>query len=276
MGRFFSHTFGEPAHCFGLQHVDSILETYQMMQKFLFDETSESLQNSHGAVDYVKRMIKDRFGADVPDAFVHLPERLGGLGLRNPFVPVLTVRESIAKKSPESIIQDFFSAENERYKRYMESFDGLESVDSRINAAVNASWSIGTVGPGAFKNLLTAEELESSFSIEEYAKHRELTSSALKQAYLTLQAVPSAINPAMDPGISQALHSELRVATNETDSKTKEARWALQMNRDVLRRDYGGLRLVNKEHLPLGVLTLLRSRTVTWTTVLWAQWLLLA
>ena len=135
MGRFFSHTFGEPAHCFGLHHVDSILETYQMMQKFLFDEISESSQNSYGAVDHVKRMIKDRFDADVPDAFVHLPERLGGLGLRNPFVPILTVRESIAKKSPESIIQDFFDAENERYKRYMKSFDSLENVDSRVNAA---------------------------------------------------------------------------------------------------------------------------------------------
>ncbi|XEV04457.1 hypothetical protein FSHL1_009744 [Fusarium sambucinum] len=268
MGRFFSHTFGEPAYCFGLHHVDSILETYQMMQKFLFDETSESLQNSHGAVDYVKRMIKDRFGADVPDAFVHLPERLGGLGLRNPFVPILTVRESIAKRSPESIIQDFFNAENERYKRYMKSFDGLENVDSRINAAVNASWSIGTVGPETFKDLLTAEELERFFSIEEYAKHRELTSSALKQAYLALQAVPFAINPEMDPDVSQALNGELGVATNDTDSKTKEAWWALQMYRDVLRRDYGGLRLVNKEHLPLGVLTLLRSRAVTWTTVL--------
>ncbi|KAJ4002734.1 hypothetical protein NW752_009386 [Fusarium irregulare] len=268
MGRFFSHTFGEPAHCFGLRHVDSILETYQMMQQFLFDETSDSTQKSHGAVDHVKRMIQERFGADVPDAFVHLPESLGGLGLRNPFVSILTIRESIAKKSPESIIQDFFSAENERYKQYMKSFDSLESVDSRINAAVNASWSIGTVGPEAFKNLLTAEERESFFSIEEYAKHRELTSSALKQAYLALQAVPSANNPEMDPDVSQTLHSELGVATNDTDSKTKEARWALQMNRDVLRRDYGGLRLVNKEHLPLGVLTLLRGRAVTWTTVL--------
>lgn len=268
MGRFFSHTFGEPAHCFGLHHVDSILETYQMMQKFLFDETSVSSQNSHGAVNHVKHIIKERFGVDVPDAFVHLPERLGGLGLRNPFVPILTIRESIAKKSPESIIQDFFNAENKRYRRYMKSFDGLENVDSRIKAAVDGSWVIGTVGSEAFKNVLTTEELENFFGIEEYAKHRELTSSALKQAYLVLQAVPSATNPEMDPDVLQALNSELGRAADDTDSKTKEARWALQMYRDVLRHDYGGLRLVNQEHLPLGVLTLLRSRAVTWTTVL--------
>jgi hypothetical protein len=266
MGRFFSHTFGEPAHCFGLHHVDSILETYQLMQRFLFSAGSDSIENSHGAVNHVKRMIKDRFGADVPDAFVHLPERLGGLGLRNPFVPVLTIRESIAKKSPTSIIQEFLAAENERYKRYKKHFDSLASVDGRINAAVKATWSAES--PESFKTLLSTEELENFFSINEYTKHRELTSYALWQAYLALQTVPTAISPDMDSDVSQAINQELGVSPNDAGSKVQEARWALQMYRDALRRDYGGLRLVDKEHLPLGVLTLLRSRAVTWTMVL--------
>lgn len=36
IGRFFSHTFGEPAFCFGAQHVDSILSTHQSIQKISF------------------------------------------------------------------------------------------------------------------------------------------------------------------------------------------------------------------------------------------------
>ena len=105
MGRFFSHTFSEPAHCFGLQPINSILETYQIIQKFLLDEASKSLQNTHRAINYIKRMIKDHFRADMPNAFIHLPKHLGGLSLQNPFMPILTIQESITKKSPESIIQ---------------------------------------------------------------------------------------------------------------------------------------------------------------------------
>ncbi|KAM0431554.1 hypothetical protein ACHAQK_010179 [Fusarium lateritium] len=268
MGRFFSHTFGEPAHCFGVHHVDSILETYQLMQQFLFSEASDSPQSSHGAVGHVKSMIQDRFGADVPDAFIYLPERLGGLGLRNPFVPMLTIRESIAKESPASIIQKFFHKESERYKRYKKEFESLASVDARINAAVNDTWSGESVSPETFKKLLSSEEFESFFSKEDYTKHRELTSHALREAYLALQSVPFAISPEMDSDVSQTINQELCVSPNDKSSKVQEARWALQMYRDGLRRDYGGLRLVDKEHLPLGVLTLLRSRAVTWTMVL--------
>ena len=36
IGRFFSHTFGEPAYCFGRDHVDEVLNTYRSMLQRLF------------------------------------------------------------------------------------------------------------------------------------------------------------------------------------------------------------------------------------------------
>lgn len=36
IGRFFSHTFGEPAYCFGREHVDEVLDTYRNMLRRLF------------------------------------------------------------------------------------------------------------------------------------------------------------------------------------------------------------------------------------------------
>jgi hypothetical protein len=239
-----------------------------MMQEFLFPVAPDSSERSHGAVSHIKHMINDRFGVDVPDAFVHLPERLGGLGLRNPFLPILMIRESIAKKSPTSIIQEFLEAEKERYKRYKKHFDSLASVESRINDALKAAGSAGTVSSETFKNLLSTEELENFFSIEEYAKHRELTSNALLKAYTALKNVPLDCSPDLDSDVSWTLNHELGANLNNSGSKMKEVQWALQMYRDVLNRDYGGLCLVDKEHLPLGVLTLLRSRAVAWTMVL--------
>jgi hypothetical protein len=36
IGRFFSHTFGEPARCFGREHVEEVLSTYQNKLQRLF------------------------------------------------------------------------------------------------------------------------------------------------------------------------------------------------------------------------------------------------
>jgi hypothetical protein len=40
IGRFFSHTFGEPAHCFGREHVNEVLNMYQTMLRRLFPGTN--------------------------------------------------------------------------------------------------------------------------------------------------------------------------------------------------------------------------------------------
>ena len=45
---------------------------------------------------FLRHRIEERFGIiDVPDAFVFLPESLGGLGVGNPFVARFLVRENV-------------------------------------------------------------------------------------------------------------------------------------------------------------------------------------
>ena len=52
IGRFFSHTFGEPAYCFGRDHINQVLDTYQMMLKRLFPGSngSEGSVVEHGKI----------------------------------------------------------------------------------------------------------------------------------------------------------------------------------------------------------------------------------
>lgn len=109
ISRFFSHTLGEPAYCFGQKHVDSVLETYQRIQRVLFKpvdlpEGDNSETTAEGSVvDYLKSKIQERFGvSDVSGAFIFLPEKLGGLGVKNPFIPYLAYRNRFLEKSRES------------------------------------------------------------------------------------------------------------------------------------------------------------------------------
>jgi hypothetical protein len=117
ISRFFSHTLGEPAYCFGLKHVDSVLQIHQQIQKVLFGSSSHSSvddknqQATEGnVVDYLKSKIKERFGiSDIPDAFIFLPEQLGGLGVKNPFIPYLAFRKSFTQSdsSPDKIMAGY-------------------------------------------------------------------------------------------------------------------------------------------------------------------------
>lgn len=59
----------------------------------------------------------------IPDAFIHLPEQLGGLGLRNPFVPLLLVRDALLDKSPGDLLETFLREEHDEYLEYKKTFD---------------------------------------------------------------------------------------------------------------------------------------------------------
>lgn len=125
IGRFFSHTFGQPANCFGRRHVDMILETHRQMQQVLFADGSAA---GSSVTEYLKDLITKRFGvSDVPDAFLYFPEELGGLGLRNPFISFLVIREQLCK-SPEERMAEFFAEERADYNRFKKEFDALGAL----------------------------------------------------------------------------------------------------------------------------------------------------
>ena len=120
VGRFFKRTFGQPANCFGREHVDMILDTHKRIQDQLF---SEGGTVGKSVTDHLRKLIADRFEVhDVPDAFLYLPEELGGLSLCNPFVPFLIVRDQVLK-SPEQPMEMFFDQEKEDYRKARDWFN---------------------------------------------------------------------------------------------------------------------------------------------------------
>jgi hypothetical protein len=268
MGRFFGHTFGEPAYCFGLDHVDSILRCYQKMQSDLFSTGEGEERIASGALEYLKGMIQARLGeADIPDAFIYLPEKLGGLGLQNPFVHLLEVRSALKSNNPETIISKLREKEEQLYKSYKKSFEELGTTEKRLSrfkrwSGHSRSEIVNSLGPA---------ELDTFMSMDDFTRWREMTSGAATSAYLELLRTPSPSGPGLDDDIRNVVQYTLGLDLSpgsSTDKRSREVQWALQMYSDGLRRDFGGMSLVDKQYLPLGVLTMMRSQAVKWTMVL--------
>ena len=270
IGRFFSHTFGEPGYCFGIGHIDSILETYKSMNRALFGDEAEG--DGGSAVQYLKAKISERFGVeDIPDAFMLLPEKMGGLGLRNPFIPLLVIREKLAQEkiSPNDIIRKAFLSERDAYEAALKEFVDLEGVDERIRRLRPGypDRDAYETAKKAIRASLSKDELNKFFSDDEYVRFIETTSEPLAAAYRRLVSTPDAEGPDMDADARAAM-MEQGVMSWDDKPESREVRWALQMFAPELRDALGGLRLVEDNLLPLGVLAMMRKKAVRWNMVL--------
>lgn len=261
-GRFFSRAFGEPAPCFGVEHVESILKTHQTIQESLFGSPNVRV------VQYVRSMLKERFGTDdIPDAFIVLPEELGGLAVRNPFIPALVARNRIRPYGTASeIMQDFFKRERDQYDDVQRDFNRMDD-DQRIGAYLGDQWGDPREAQDMLRSLLTPDQMSTFMSFEDFTKWRGATSSTLERAYKMLvgharRAMPVELAPTADLGAAlRAMGKTLRTVDFET-------RWILAMYRSELMDKCGGWRLVEEEFLPLGVLATMRRQAVRWSMVL--------
>ena len=269
IGHFFNHTFGEPAECLGPEHVDSILETHQRMQRILFEDSDSP---SASVTEYLKRNLKERFSAEkVPDAFIFIPKQFGGLGLRNPFIPLLLGRSQM-RETPDEQLQHFFRKEKEQHARCKREFEGLSNKERRkrhraiYDLSHNATDSNHpTPTDGAPK----IDDDNFALSWDEYTAHRERCSPWLAETYRDLTRRLVSWGVTLDDTICNELdrlgRQQPEIRLDNLDDPT---RWIVHLYARELFEHCSGLTLVDKSSLPLRVLTMLKSRKVTWQMVL--------
>lgn len=99
----------------------------------------------------------------------------------------------------------------------------------------------------------------------EYTQYRTTTSSELKYTYEKLCRTPrnDEINVSADVSAALTRITDLRGSSLDLDQK-----WLLQLCSPELLWLFGGMNIVDKGFLPLGVMTMLRSKKVTWQEVL--------
>lgn len=239
-GTFFKANFGKPANCYGREHVDLLLETMKRIQTEIFGDSN--------VVQYLKTQIGDRFGVkDIPDGYLYFPTPLGGLELQNPFIGLLQVRNSVFE-SPASALDDFLDSESEAYRKAKIAFEAGKVPRSSPRAAVPAN------------------SLE-FFSFEEYSKHREefyySWEGSLLSVYEELLQQPEKEDVDYEGGLvgeSGLAFSKLEAAGMQAG----EQRWiAMLFGKEMVER-FGGLEIVDRGLLPMGMVGLFRSGRVKW------------
>ncbi|KAK7447146.1 hypothetical protein CaCOL14_011553 [Colletotrichum acutatum] len=268
IGRFFGQAFGEPAYCLGKEHVESVLRTYQKMQHDIFapyftemgsNPIPGAASSQLSAVHYLKSKIEQRFGvSDVSDAFIFFPDQLGGLGLQNQFIPFLKVQKHLCGigVSPEEMVQSFFDRERKDYEDKKRTFELTKATETR------------ELGDDLLSRLdaqsLDLEDLGTFFTYEEFAKNRSTTSSHLKDLYERIQGTPTVLGAKAEPQVYHALE-DLPIQPAILRS---ELRWVVQMYHQEAKDRFDGLRLIEERFLPLGVIDMMRQKTVRWGLVL--------
>ena len=258
IGRFFVSTFGEPAKCFGAEHVDDILKTHARMQQFLFSSKDGAAKS---VTEHVKRQIAERFGfSDVPDAFFYMPDNFGGLGLKNPFIELFPLKDTF-DESPEQAVRRFLSEEKEDYNKNRAAFDALGGT-ARLRR-------FRSIFPGESRKSdrstkLFPNGIDTFMSFEDFVAWRESESSLLAYLYATLTCVPQK----GWVSLSREISDNCREIGESLQDLEEDKKWLLQMYASELFEQCGGLSLVDKSLLPLGVLTVLKERKVPWQMVL--------
>ncbi|KAG8532890.1 uncharacterized protein KY384_002768 [Bacidia gigantensis] len=245
IGRFFNRTFGAPANCFGRPHVNSILQTHKDIHHSIFGDRK--------VTDHLRDLVAAKFGVtDLPDAFFFFPEELGGLGLRNPFIDLLVSREQLYE-NPWDRMEMCFAEQHVEYERAAALFAALTPHERKTRA----------------RHTYGGEPISQFCTFEEYVKNQEQVSTPLVTAYTSLMEVPSKSDICASDEVRAELSSLVAKFPNlkwwDLDSERK---WILQLYSESVLRTFGGLEMVDKALLPLGVMTLLRGKKVSWQAVL--------
>lgn len=234
--RFFSNFFGKPANCSGRQHIDSMLGTFQRIQQQLFPDTPG------GVGAYVKQMIAERFDiplSDIPDGYIYFPPEFGGLGLKNPFIDLCLVHDTV--KDPEEVVESFFGQEARDYRKFKARFENgtmRSSTSTRKN----------------FRDL----EGEPFMSLQEFQSYRDWIGESLGSTFRLLMQEPVSKNVALKGAVKAVLEPRQWSELSSYDQ------WVLQLfSKDMIAR-FGGLNVVEKGLLPMGLMSLLRQSKFQW------------
>lgn len=241
---FFNNNFTKPAMCLGRDHIDMAISTLSRIEQTLFATGANKTQTEGGITNYLRGVIAERFDVhDLPEGFFYYPMELGGLGLLNPFIRLLSMRENI-DHTPQRHLQNAALQDEMTYQSDKETFEKRDSDFTTI---------FGKDGkPIPF------------WSLEEYTKYPETYSFHLREAYIMLRKVPEekSVSSTASFKKSQAdlkgIVSDSPVSVNSR-LMTPYWCWVAEMYHSDMVRTYGSLSAVNREFMPLGVVKTLKE-----------------
>jgi hypothetical protein len=209
-------------------------------------------------------MFQDRFHVPnpLPDSFVYLPEHLGGLGLRNPFVGLFLVR-NILTKNPEDHVREYLEEERDQYLSKKKDFEKIP--ESGRKARLNYIYPDEEIRR---KGAIRETEYDVYPSLDEFSRFREHWSWYFHRMFVHLTSCPGTEEIALSKPVKRSLDEFLSGSDADAASVDAEKKWFIELYSKELLENYGGVTLVDKQFLPVGVLSMMRAKKVSWNMVL--------
>jgi hypothetical protein len=241
---------GRPSNSFGQAHVDQMIAALSRVQKELFE--------GEDILGHLKKMVAQRFGVDdAPLGWYFMPNALGGLGLHNPLVELLALRENIFE-DPEKLLLDATENDNDTYRRKKEEYEtGVKKL---------------TRGRGGHSNTSRWDQKRPhwNFSFEDYVSGRENAISSWYFQYKDLldNCVPHEIVATSDVNAAIAVLSQSSNGTYSqyTNFSTLSFydKWIMTLYCSELTTKFGSFAIVDPALIPIGMLEVFRGTKVRW------------
>jgi hypothetical protein len=180
-------------------------------------------------VKHIQSIVEKRFGInDVPAGWCFMPVSEGGLGVINPIVDLLTVRDNVDKEPSEAFAE-----------RIQKDFVAYKSAEG--------AW-LGGAGEGTDKSFM---------SFEEYILGRETVFSTWGHVWHRLQNVAS----------PRGLHQVAGDATwgdAKWYNRSCVDQWVAAVYEQEIKSRFGDLKIVEPTLIPVGMLSAFRSAKIAW------------
>ena len=240
---FFINNFCFPtAHCFGQEHVATVIETLERIHRAIFPEHHSSV------TEYLADWIKRDFDiTGIPEGWFYWPICMGGLEVKNPFIVANSVRRELYH-DPVWKLKRAFQMEEIQYTLAKEKWE----------AGKNSHFTSG----GDF------------LSFEEYTGLREQRLSCWTDQYKDLLSDPSSSKVLMTRDIEAAVKNVSQgtgkltgtggISKNGWKHMSDYWKWVVAFYGPSMVDMWGGLEVVRPGQLPVGMVTFWRSRKIRW------------
>jgi len=247
---FFINNFCFPtAHCFGREHVDTVIETLERIHHAIFPD-------HHGSVtEYLADWVKRDFDIiGIPEGWFYWPICMGGLEVKDPFIVANSVRRELCK-DPVRKLKEAFETEEIQYTVTKEKWETGQGSHS-------------TKGGGTWR------ESKDFISFEEFTSLREQRLTCWTDQYRYLLSEPPSsevlttreIEAAVD-NVSQGtgkLTGKGGISKNGWWSMSDYWKWVVAFYGPGMVDMWGGLEVVRPGQLPVGMVTFWKSRKIRW------------
>jgi hypothetical protein len=230
---------GRPSNGFGAAHIQSMITTLSRVQRALFAGGA----GSGSILDHLKSMVHERFGTkDMPLGWFFVPNVLGGLGLHNPLVELLAIRQNI-QADPAECLQKVLDREPDIFRRAQADWEASSSKKK-------GSWDM------TFENYTEGRE---SASVEWGAVFMDLLQYPEPYDVVATSDVQAAIAVLRQWPGNAAFSQYINFGTlNYYD------RWVMSLYCEELTAKFGTFAIVDPALIPVGMLEVFRGTKVRW------------